>query len=78
MVVRTPNCTVVIASVSAINFSEHSLFSIRLHSAYQSDSNAVATSMCVALHRIRTTIIPQLFGVSESAVPCDMQNYFEY
>jgi hypothetical protein len=24
------------------------------------------------------TIISQIFGVNESAVPCDMQNYFEY
>jgi hypothetical protein len=27
---------------------------------------------------LRTTIISQLFGVNEIAVPCDMQNYFEY
>jgi hypothetical protein len=27
---------------------------------------------------VRTTIISLLFGVNESAVPCDIQNYFEY
>jgi hypothetical protein len=45
---------------------------------YQSDSNAVAASMCVALRRARMTIISQLFSVNESAAPCNMQNYFEY
>jgi hypothetical protein len=45
---------------------------------YESDSSAVATVMRVALHCERTTIIFQLFGVNESAAPCDMENYFEY
>jgi hypothetical protein len=44
---------------------------------YQSDSNAVAASMCIALHRERTTKISQLFGVNESAASCDIQNYSE-
>jgi hypothetical protein len=36
---------------------------------YQSDFDAVATRMRVALHRVRTTIISQLVGVNKSAVP---------
>jgi hypothetical protein len=28
--------------------------------------------------RVRTTVISQIFSVNESAVPCDMQNYFEF
>jgi hypothetical protein len=43
---------------------------------FLSDSNAVATSMRVALHCVWTTIISQLFGVNESAAPCDMQKLF--
>jgi hypothetical protein len=31
-----------------------------------------------AFNRVRTTIISQLFGVNESAIPDDMQNHFEY
>jgi hypothetical protein len=27
---------------------------------------------------VQTTVISQIFGVNESAVPCDMQNYLEY
>jgi hypothetical protein len=45
---------------------------------YQNDSNAVATSMCIALLRVRTKILSQLFGVNESAAPRDMQSYFDY
>jgi hypothetical protein len=27
---------------------------------------------------VQTTTICQLFSINESAVPCDMQNYFQY
>jgi hypothetical protein len=37
-----------------------------------------AETISKAQFGVRTTIIAQLFGVNESAIPCDMQNYFEY
>jgi hypothetical protein len=45
---------------------------------YQSDSDAIVTSMRVALHSVRPTILSQLCGVKESAIPCAMQNYSKY
>jgi hypothetical protein len=42
------------------------------------ESIAEAEMITKAQFGVRTTIICQLFGVSGSAVSCDMQNYFEY
>jgi hypothetical protein len=60
------------------HFGKLNKISILLHRECLLKSIAETETITKAQFGLWTTIICQLYGVNESAVPCDMQSYFEY